>query len=46
MMLVWFGGRERTREEYERLLTITGLKPTRIIPTVVPICILEAVPVD
>lgn len=44
MMLVWTGGRERTREQYEQLLANAGLRLVRIIPTCTSICILEAVP--
>ncbi|AMN43679.1 methyltransferase [Rhodoplanes sp. Z2-YC6860] len=41
MMLVWTGGRERTEEEYEQLLTGAGLKLTRIVPTGTAISVLE-----
>ena len=44
MMLVWTGGRERTSEQYERLLADAGLKLVRVIPTGTSICVIEAVP--
>ena len=43
-MLVWFGGRERTEEEYRNLLASAGLALERIIPTRSPISIIEAKP--
>jgi hypothetical protein len=43
MMLVWTGGRERTREQYEQLLASAGLRLVRVIPTGTSICVLEAV---
>jgi hypothetical protein len=36
------GGRERTAEEYERLLTTAGLHMTRIVPTRGVTCVIEA----
>ncbi len=44
MMLVWTGGRERTRDEYERLLAGADLKLIRVLPTSTLICVLEAAP--
>jgi hypothetical protein len=43
-MLVMSGGRERTREEYCSLLENSGFRLTRVIPTLSPVSILEAVP--
>ena len=43
-MLVCFGGQERTEEEYRELLTATGFRLTRVIPSRTPSSILEAVP--
>ena len=43
-MLVMNGGRERTELEYRLLFDAAGLKMTRIIPTMSPLCVLEAVP--
>jgi hypothetical protein len=43
-MLVMNGGRERTESEYRRLFDAAGLKMTRIIPTLSPLCVLEAIP--
>ncbi len=42
-MLISPGGMERTAEEFESLLTKSGFKMTRIIPTPSPISIVEAV---
>lgn len=42
-MLMSPGGVERTAAEFERLLTDSGFKLTRIIPTKGPMCIVEAV---
>jgi len=42
-MLMLPGGMERTAEEFESLLTRSGFKMTRIIPTPSPIAIVEAV---
>jgi hypothetical protein len=41
-MLLIPGGRERTAEEYERLLATAGLRLTRIVPTKGFACVLEA----
>jgi hypothetical protein len=41
-MLLIPGGRERTAEEYERLLTMAGLRMTRIVPTRGVACVIEA----
>lgn len=43
-MLVMNGGRERTELEYRMLFDAAGLKMTRIIPTMSPLCVLEAMP--
>lgn len=41
-MLVMNGGRERTELEYQTLFEAAGLRMTRIIPTMSPLCVLEA----
>lgn len=43
-MLVHAGGRERTADEYAKLLAQAGFRQTRIIPTTGPMSIVEAVP--
>jgi O-methyltransferase domain/Dimerisation domain len=40
-MLVMTGGRERTEEEYRRLLETSGFRLTRIIPTDSPMSVIE-----
>jgi hypothetical protein len=45
MMLVNFGGRERTEAEYKDLLAAAGLRLTKIMPTRTPSSLIEAVPV-
>jgi hypothetical protein len=45
-MMVFMGqGRERTREEYELLFRKSGLALSRIVPTIAPFSIIEAVKV-
>ena len=44
-MLVLTGGRERREDEYRELLAAADLRLTRVIPTGVPRCIIEAVPI-
>jgi hypothetical protein len=44
-MLVTAGGKERTRAEYANLLLRAGFRLTRVIDTVTPLSIVEAVPV-
>lgn len=44
-MLIFPGGKERTEEEFRELLSKSGWKLTRIIPTTVPESVLEAEPV-
>ena len=41
-MLVMNGGRERTELEYQTLFEAAGLRMTRIIPTMSPLCVFEA----
>jgi hypothetical protein len=41
-MLVLLGGRERTEEEYQRLLQGGGFKLDRVIPTHSPFSVIEA----
>jgi hypothetical protein len=43
-MLVVTGGRERTEEEFRALLSANGLSLVRVVPTRLPLSILEAVP--
>jgi SAM-dependent methyltransferase len=43
-MLVMTGGRERTKAEFTALLDAAGYKLTRIVPTLAPQCVIEAVP--
>lgn len=43
MMATMPGGKERTAEEYRRILEKSGFAIKRIIPTVSPICLIEAV---
>ena len=43
-MLVMNGGRERTKAEFQALLDTADYKLTRIIPTMAPQSIIEAVP--
>ncbi|PRC45690.1 hydroxyneurosporene methyltransferase, partial [Mycobacterium sp. ITM-2017-0098] len=44
-MLLMVSGKERTRAEYEQLLRQAGFRLTRVIPTVSPISVVEAVTV-
>jgi hypothetical protein len=44
-MLVMSGGQERTKDEYCRLLEASGFRLARVIPTLAPVSILEAIPV-
>src|SRR5882724_7729067 len=44
-MLAMTGGRERTRAEFRALLAVADYKLTRIIPTMAPQSIIEAVPI-
>jgi hypothetical protein len=41
-MLVLLGGRERTEEEYQRLVAGAGFRLVRVIPTHSPFCVIEA----
>jgi SAM-dependent methyltransferase len=41
-MLVMLGGRERTEEEYRRLLQAAGFRQDRVIPTHSPFSVIEA----
>lgn len=45
LMLSSLGGRERTQAEYASLLDAAGFRLLRVLPTVSPISIVEAVPV-
>ena len=42
MMATMQGGRERTASEFESILEQSGLKLIKIIPTIAPICLIEA----
>jgi SAM-dependent methyltransferase len=44
-MLVLLGGRERTQEEFGRLLASAGFRLERVIPTHSPFSVIEAAPV-
>ncbi|MEI8006359.1 MAG: methyltransferase [Bacteroidota bacterium] len=44
MLTAMPGGKERTKEEFTRLLRKSGFKLTKLIPTVAPLSILETVP--
>ncbi len=44
LMLVMEGGKERTKDEYGKLLDATGFKLTRIIPTKSPYSLIEGEP--
>lgn len=44
-MLVMTGGRERTKDEFSRLLDAAGLRISRIIPTMAPQSMIEARPI-
>jgi len=43
-MMVMTGGRERTRAEFAELLNTAGFRLSRIIPTLAPQSVLEAIP--
>lgn len=43
-MLVMSGGRERTKDEFQRLLDASGFRLTQVIPTMALVSILEAEP--
>jgi hypothetical protein len=45
MLVMTPGGRERTREEFAKLLSDAQFRLTRIVPTASPVSIFEAVPV-
>ncbi len=42
LMLVYAGGRERTAEEFGDLLTRSGFRMERVIPTTANVCVMEA----
>ena len=44
-IMVMYGGRERTEEEYRRLLAAEGFDVKQVIATVTPFSLIEAVPV-
>jgi 2-polyprenyl-3-methyl-5-hydroxy-6-metoxy-1,4-benzoquinol methylase len=43
MLVMTAGGRERTTEEFSRLMDTAGLRMTRIVPTHSPVAVIEAV---
>jgi hypothetical protein len=43
-MLVSTGGRQRSEEEFRSLYAASGLRLTRVVPTLAPVCVVEAVP--
>jgi O-methyltransferase/methyltransferase family protein len=43
-MLVISGGRERTEAEYRALFDVAGLRLTQIVPTMLPLSVIEAEP--
>lgn len=43
-MLVMTGGRERTKAEFSALLDAAGYKITKIVPTMAPQSVIEAIP--
>jgi hypothetical protein len=43
-MLVMSGGRERTEAEYRKLFAASGFRLTRVIPTIAPLNVIEAMP--
>jgi len=44
-IMVMYGGRERTEEEYRRLLAAEGFRIEQVIGTTSPFSLIEAVPV-
>jgi hypothetical protein len=44
-MLVLFASRERAEDEYGRLLSQAGFRLQRVVPTVQPVSVVEAVPI-
>jgi hypothetical protein len=44
-MLLLGSARERTAAEYEQLLKRAGFRPTRIVETASPFCVVEAIAV-
>ncbi len=40
-MLVCTGGRQRSKAEFEALFAASGLRLTRIVPTMAPVCVIE-----
>ena len=44
VMLAAPGGRERTEREYAELLSASGFRLTRVVPTASPASVVEAVP--
>ncbi len=43
LMMLVVGGRERTREQYERLFSAAGLRLTRVVPTAHEVSVIEGV---
>jgi hypothetical protein len=42
MLVTTNGGKERTAAEFSALINRAGLSLTRIIPTIAPVCLIEA----
>lgn len=45
LMLAYVGGRERTEDEYRSLLSSSGFRLQRVIPTGSPVSLMEALPI-
>jgi hypothetical protein len=45
VIMAMYGGRERTEEEYRRLLAAEGFEVKQVLATVTPFSLIEAVPV-
>lgn len=41
LMLVCMGGRQRSEEEFRDLLTASGFRLTRVVPTAAPVCVIQ-----
>jgi len=46
LMLLMEGGKERTKDEYGKLLEASGFRLTKIIPTKSPYSVIEGEPQD
>lgn len=43
-VMLTVGGRKRTEAEFATLLEEAGLRLSRVVPIVAPVCVLEAIP--